>query len=52
MLQDETVALEIDGQQVVEPRGPKVQNSISSEVAIMEAQRCVLWNSREEEVSE
>ncbi len=50
MPQDETVALEIDGQQVVEPWGPKVQDSISSEVAMMEAQRCVLWNSREEEV--
>jgi hypothetical protein len=51
MPQDETVALEIDGKQVVEPRDPQVQDSISSEVAMMEAQRCVLWNSCEEEVS-
>ena len=49
MHQDETVALEIDEQQVVEPRGPTVQSSINSGVAIMEAQRCVLWNFREEE---
>jgi len=51
MPQGETVALEIGGQQVVEPLGLKDQDSISSEVALMEAQRCVFWNSRKEEVS-
>jgi len=51
MLQDETVGPEIDGQQGVEPRGLRVQHSIHSKVAIKEAQSCLLWNSRKEEVS-
>jgi hypothetical protein len=51
MLQDETVRLEIDGQQGVELRGPMVQNSIHSKVAIKGAHSCLLWNFRKEEVS-
>jgi hypothetical protein len=52
MPQDETVALEIDGQQLVDPRGPKVQESISSGMAMKEAQRCLRCDYREEEVQE
>ena len=50
MSQDETVARESDGQQKVDPWGPKVQESISSEVATKEAQRCLRCDYRQEGV--
>jgi len=52
MPQYDTVVQEIDGEKVVDPMGPKVQESLCSEAAMKEAQRCLRCTCREEGVQE